>query len=113
MRGNFFGIRISKAPALDGVPTSALKPALTNWTPASFIKSLGLCEVPSRFKCSTVIAVPNPNAPSAGEGHHRSPAGALAVCLLDSRSADNAVNVGVHFIQHHLAYPGTYPGSCL
>ena len=107
---------------------SELAPIFTrvfNW-------SLALCEVPSCFKCSTIIPVPKKTS-ITGLNDYRPVALTSVVMksferlvlshlkdiighLLDplqfayraNRSADDAVNMGLQYILHHLDYPGTY-----
>ncbi|KAI3361527.1 hypothetical protein L3Q82_013676, partial [Scortum barcoo] len=91
-------------------------------------RSLELCEVPSCFKCSTII--PIPKKPSiTGLSDYRPVALTSVVMksferlvlditgpLLDplqfayraNRSVDDAVNMGLHYILQHLDSPGTY-----
>ncbi len=113
----------------------ALKPVLTSWSPIftqTFNRSLELCEVPSCFKRSTIIPVPN-KPQITGLNDYRPVALTSVVMksferlvlaylkassgpLLDplqfayraNRSVDDAVNMGLHFILQHLDRPGTY-----
>ncbi|KAI2648520.1 putative RNA-directed DNA polymerase from transposon BS [Labeo rohita] len=97
-----------------------------------FNRSLELCEVPSCFKCSTIIPVPK-KPKITGLNDYR-PVVLTSVImksleklvlaylkditgpLLDplhfayraNRSVDDAVNMGLHFILQHLDRPGTY-----
>ncbi|KAF0047685.1 hypothetical protein F2P81_001318 [Scophthalmus maximus] len=97
-----------------------------------FNRSLELCEVPSCFKCYTIIPVPK--KPSITGLNDYRPVALTSVVmksferlvlshlkditgpLLDSlqfayganRSADDAVNMGLQYILHHLDSPGTY-----
>ncbi len=97
-----------------------------------FNRSLELCEVPSCFKCSTIIPVPK-KPQITGVNDYRPVALTSVVMksferlvlahlkdstgtLLDplqfayraNRSVDDAVNMGLHFILQHLDRPGTY-----
>ncbi len=97
-----------------------------------FNRSLELCEVPSCFKCSTIIPVPK-KPKITGLNDYRPVALTSVVMksferlvlaylkastgpLLDplqfayraNRSVDDAVNMGLHFILRHLDRPGTY-----
>ncbi len=97
-----------------------------------FNRSLELCEVPSCFKCSTIIPVPK-KPKITGLNYYRPVALTSVVMksferlvlaflkastgpLLDplqfayraNRSVDDAVNMGLHFILQHLDRPGTY-----
>ncbi len=97
-----------------------------------FNRSLELCEVPSCFKCSTIMPVPK-KPKITGLNDYR-PVALTSVALnsferlvlaylkdttgplLDplrfayraNRSVDDAVNMGLHFILQHLDRPGTY-----
>ncbi len=106
-------------------------PVLTSWSPSSH-RSLELCEVPSCFKRSTIIPVPN-KPKITGLNEYRPVALTSVVMksferlvlaylkditgpLLDplqfayraNRSVDDAVNMGLHFILQHVDRPGTY-----
>ncbi|KAL0167353.1 hypothetical protein M9458_039197, partial [Cirrhinus mrigala] len=97
-----------------------------------FNRSLELCEVPSCFKCSTIIPIPK-KTKITGLNDYRHVALTSVVMksfeklvlaylknitgpLLDplrfayraNRSVDNAVNMGQHFNLQHLDRPGTY-----
>ncbi|KAI3355866.1 hypothetical protein L3Q82_004418 [Scortum barcoo] len=129
------------APGPDGVSPSCLKVCADYLTPIFtqiFNRSLELCEVPSCFKRSTVI--PIPKKPSITGLNDYRPVALTSVVmksferlvlahlkditgpLLDplqfayqaNRSADDAVNMELHYILQHLDSPGTYvQGSCL
>ncbi len=93
-----------------------------------FNRSLELCEVPSCFKCSTIIPVPKkPKITGLNDyrpvvltsvvmksferlvlAYSKDIAGPPAVCLPSNRSVDDAVNMGLHYILQHLDKPGTY-----
>ncbi len=123
-----------KATGPDGVSPACLKscadqlPIFTQ----IFNRSLELCEVPSCFKCSTIIPVPK-KPKITGLNDYRPVALTSVVMksfkrlvlaylkastgpLLDplqfayraNRSVDDAVNMGLHFILQHLDRPGTY-----
>ncbi len=97
-----------------------------------FNRSLGLCEVPSCFTCSTIIPIPN-KPKITGLNNYRPVALTSVVMrsferlvlaylkditgpLLDplnfvyraNSSVDDAVNMGLHFILQHLDKSGTY-----
>ena len=127
--------KTKKAPGPDGVSPSCLKVCADQLTPIFtqiFNRSLELCEVPSCFKRSTIIPVPKKPAIS-GLNDYRPVALTSVVMktferlvlshlkditgpLLDplqfayraNRSADDAVNMGLHHILQHLDSPGTY-----
>ncbi len=108
------------------------KPVLTSWPIFSqiFNRSLELCEVPSCFKCSTIIPVPK-KPKITGLNDYR-PVALMSVVmksklvlaylkditgpLLDplqfsyqaNRSVDDAVNMELHFILQKLDKSGTY-----
>ncbi len=120
-----------KAPGPDGVTPVCLK-SCANQLAQIFNRSLELCEVPSCFKCSTIIPVPK-KPKITGLNDYR-PVALTSVAmksferlvlaylkdtsgpLLDrlqfayraNRSVDDAVNMGLHFILQHLDRPGTY-----
>ncbi len=97
-----------------------------------FNRSLELCEVPSCFKHSTTIPVPK-KPKITGVNDYR-PVALTSVVMKSfeklvlaylkditgpllyplqfayraNRSVDDAVNMGVHFIQQHMDRPGTY-----
>ncbi len=85
-----------KAPGPDGVSPACLKSCADQLAPIFtqiFNRPLELCEVPSCFKCSTIIPVLlDP----------------LQFAYKANRSVDDAVNMGLHFILQHLDRPGTY-----
>ncbi len=124
-----------KAPGPDGVSPACLKTCADQLAPIFtqiFNRSLELCEVPSCFKCSTIIPVPK-KPTITGLNDYR-PVALTSVAmksferlvlaylmastgsLLDplqfafraNRSVDDAVNMGLHFILQHLDRPGTY-----
>ena len=127
--------KIKKAPGPDGVSPSCLQVCAEQLAPIFtriFNWSLELCEVPSCFKCSTIIPVPKKTS-ITGLNDYRPVALTSVVMksferlvlshlkdiigpLLDplqfayraNRSADDAVNMGLQYILHHLDYPGTY-----
>ncbi len=124
-----------KAPGPDGVSPACLKSCADQLAPIFtqiFNRSLELCEVPSCFKCSTIIPVPK-KPKITGLNDYRPVALTSVVMksferlvlaylkastgpLLDplqfayraNRSVDDAVNMGLHFILQHLDRPGTY-----
>ncbi|KAL0169001.1 hypothetical protein M9458_037223, partial [Cirrhinus mrigala] len=124
-----------KAPGPDGVTPACLKTCADQLAPIFsqiFNRSLELCEVPSCFKCSTIIPVPK-KPKITGLNDYRPVALTSVIMkslkklvlaylkditgpLLDplqfayraSRSVDDAVNMGLHFILQHLDRPGTY-----
>ncbi|KAI3365834.1 hypothetical protein L3Q82_000719 [Scortum barcoo] len=128
--------KIRKAPEPDGVSPSCLKACADQLTPIFtqiFNRSLELCEVPSCFKHSTIIAIPkkpsiitelNDYRPVALTSvvmksferlvlaHLKDITGPLLHPLLfayrANRSVDDAVNMGLHYILQHLDSPGTY-----
>ncbi len=124
-----------KAPGPDGVSPACLKTCADQLAPIFtqiFNRSLELCEVPSCFKCSTII--PLPKKPKITGLNDYRPVALTSVAmksferlvlaylkastgpLLDplqfayraNRSVDDAVNMGLHFILQHLDRPGTY-----
>ncbi len=124
-----------KAPGPDGVSPACLKTCDDQLAPIFtqiFNRSLELCEVPSCFKCSTIILVPK-KPKITGLNDYR-PVALTSVAmksferlvlaylkastgpLLDplqfayraNRSVDDAVNMGLHYILQHLDRPGTY-----
>ncbi len=124
-----------KAPGPDGVSPACLKTCADQLAPIFtqiFNISLELCKVPSCFKRSTIIPVPN-KPKITGLNDYR-PVALTSVAmksferlvlaylkdttgpLLDplqfayraNRSVDDAVNMGLHFILQHLDRPGTY-----
>ncbi|KAM9829083.1 uncharacterized protein ACBT44_003385 [Syngnathus typhle] len=124
-----------KAPGPDGVSPSCLKVCAEQLAPTFariFNRSLELCEVPSCFKSSTIVPVAKKPA-ITGLNDYRPVALTSVVMksferlvlnhlkevtgpLLDplqfayraNRSVDDAVNMGLHYILHHLDTPGTY-----
>ncbi len=124
-----------KEPGPDGVSPACLKSCADQLAPIFtqiFNRSLELCEVPSCFKCSTIIPVPK-KPKITGLNDYRPVALTSVVMksferlvlaylkastgpLLDplqfayraNRSVDDAVNMGLHFILRHLDRPGTY-----
>ncbi|KAL0163870.1 hypothetical protein M9458_039623, partial [Cirrhinus mrigala] len=124
-----------KAPGPDGVTPACLKTCADELAPIYsqiFNRSLELCEVPSCFKCSTIIPIPK-NPKITGLNDYRPVALTSLIMksfeklvlaylkditgpLLDplqfayraNRSVDDAVNTGLHFILQHLDKPGTY-----
>ncbi len=124
-----------KASGPDGVSPTCLKTCADQLAPIFtqiFNRSLELCEVPSCFKCSTIIPIPK-KPKITGLNDYR-PVALTSVAmksferlvlaylkdttgpLLDhlqfayraNRSVDDAVNMGLHFILQHLDRPGTY-----
>ncbi|KAM9828287.1 uncharacterized protein ACBT44_021775 isoform 2-T2 [Syngnathus typhle] len=124
-----------KAPGPDGVSPSCLKVCVEQLAP-TFARicnrSLELCEVPLCFKSSTIVPVAKKPA-ITGLNDYRPVALTSVVMksferlvlnhlkdvtgpLLDplqfayraNRSVDDAVNMGLHYILHHLDIPGTY-----
>ncbi|XP_061143871.1 uncharacterized protein LOC133160228 [Syngnathus typhle] len=124
-----------KAPGPDGVSPSCLKVCAEQLAPTFariFNRSLELCEVPSCFKSSTINPVAKKPA-ITGLNDYRPVALTSVVMksferlvlnhlkvvtspLVDplqfayraNRSVDDAVNMGLHYILHHLDTPGTY-----
>ncbi|KAL0167324.1 hypothetical protein M9458_039168, partial [Cirrhinus mrigala] len=124
-----------KAPGPDGVTPACLKTCANQLAPIFsqiFNRSLKLCEVPSCFKCSTIIPVPK-KPKITGLNDYRPVALTSVIMksleklvlaylkditgpLLDplqfayraNRSVDDAVNLGLHFILQHLDRPGIY-----
>ncbi len=124
-----------KAPGSDGVSPACFKTCADQPAPIFtkiFNGSLELCEVPSCFKCSTIIPVTK-KPKTTGLNDYRHVALTSVVMksferlvlaymkastgpLLDplqfdyraNRSVDDAVNMGLHFILQHLDRPGTY-----
>ncbi|KAM9834023.1 uncharacterized protein ACBT44_009612 [Syngnathus typhle] len=124
-----------KAPGPDGVSPSCSKVCAEQLAPTFariFNRSLELCEVPSCFKSSTIVPVAKKPA-ITGLNDYRPVALTSVVMksfersvlnhlknvtgtLLDplqfayraNRSVDDAVNMGLHYILHHLDTPGTY-----
>ncbi|XP_061131044.1 uncharacterized protein LOC133151771 isoform X1 [Syngnathus typhle] len=124
-----------KAPGPDGVSPSCLKVCADQLAPTFariFNRSLELCEVPSCFKSSTIVPVAK-KAAITGLNDYRPVALTSVVMksferlvlnhlkevtgpLLDplqfayraNRSVDDAVNMGLHYILHHLITPETY-----
>ncbi|XP_061612198.1 galactokinase isoform X1 [Phyllopteryx taeniolatus] len=127
--------KIKKVAGPDHVSPSCLKVCTDQLAPVFtqiFNRSLELCEVPSCFKCSTIIPVPKKPAIS-GLNDYRPVALTSVIMksferlvldhlksvtgpLLDplqfayqaNRSAIDAVNMGLHFILEHLDSAGTY-----
>lgn len=123
-----------KALGPDGVSPSCLRVCSDQLAPIFtqiFNRSLELCELPSRFKCSTSIPVPK-KPPITGLNDYRPIALTSVVMksferlvlrhlkditgpLLDplqfayrtNRLVDDAVNMGLHYILHHLDSLGT------
>lgn len=124
-----------KAPGPDGVTPACLKACADQLAPIFtqiFNRSLGMCEVPSCFKRSTIIPVPK-KPKITGLNDYRSVALTSVVMksfkrlvldylkdftgpVLDplqfayraNRSVDDAVNMGLHYVLQHLDRPGTY-----
>ncbi len=135
MRQVFIKNKRRKAPGPDDVSPACLKTCADQLAPIFtqiFNRSLELCEVPSCFKCSTIIPVPK-KPKITGLNDYRPVALTSVVMksferlvlaylkastgpLLDplqfadraNRSVDDAVNMGLHFILQHLDRPGTY-----
>ncbi len=127
--------KIRKAKGPDGVSPACLKACavqLSSIFTLIFNRSLELCEVPSCFKCSTIIPVPK-KPKITGLNDYRPVALTSVVMksferlvlahlkditgpLLDplqfayraNRSVEDAVNMGLHYILQHLDKPGTY-----
>nr|XP_008298093.1 PREDICTED: uncharacterized protein LOC103370733 [Stegastes partitus] len=123
---------IRKAPGPDGVSPSCLKACADQLAPVctrTLNRSLEQCEVPSTFRRSTVILVPKKSS-ITGLNDYRPVALTSVVMksldrlvlrsivgpLLDplqfayraNRSADDPVNLGLHYILQHLEGPGSY-----
>ncbi len=124
-----------KAPGPDGVTPTCLKSCADQLAPIFtkiFNRSLELCEVPSCFKCSTIIPIPK-KSKITGLNDYRPVALTSVVMksfeklvlahlkditgpLLDhlqfayiaNRSVDDAVNMGLHYVLQHLDRPGAY-----
>ncbi len=135
MRQVFKKNKRRKTPGPDGVSPACLKTCADQLAPIFtqiFNRSLELCEVPSCFKCSTIIPVPK-KPKITGLNDYRPVALTSVVMksferlvlsylkdsngpLLDplqfayraNRSVDDAVNMGLHYILQHLDRPGTY-----
>ncbi len=135
MRQVFKKNKRRKAPGPDGVSPACLKTCADQLAPIFtqiFNRSLELCEVPSCFKCSTIIPVPK-KTKITGLNDYRPVALTFVAMksferlvlsylkdstwpILDplqfayrtNRSVDDAVNIGLHFILQHLDRPGTY-----
>lgn len=127
--------KIKKAQGPDGVSPASLKFCADQLAPIFtqiFNNSLELCEVPSCLKRSTIIPVPK-KSPVTGLNDYRPVALTSVVMksferlvlthlkditdpLLDplqfayrsNRSVDDAVNMALHYILHHLDSAGTY-----
>ncbi|KAK3554746.1 hypothetical protein QTP70_033440 [Hemibagrus guttatus] len=126
--------QIRKAKGPDGVSPACLKACavqLSSIFTLIFNRSLELCEVPSCFKCYTIIPVPKKKITGLNDyrpialtsvvmksferlvlaylkditGHLLDP---LQFAYRANRSVDDAVNMGVHYILQHLDKPGTY-----
>ncbi len=124
-----------KAPGPDGVTPACLKSCADQLAPIFtkiFNTSLELCEVPSCFKCSTIIPIPkkykitglNDSRPVALTSVVMKSFEKLVLAhlkditgpLLDplqfayraNRSVDDAVNMGLHYVLQHLDRPGAY-----
>ncbi len=124
-----------KAPGPDCVTPVCLKSCADQLAPIFtqiFNRSLELCEVPSCFKRSTIIPIPN-KSNITGLNDYR-PVALTSVVIksfeklvlahlkditgpsLDplqfayrsNRSVDDAVNMGLHYVLQHLDRPGTY-----
>ncbi len=135
MRQVFKKNKRRKTPGPDGVSPACLKTCADQLAPIFtqiFNRSLELCEVPSCFKCSTIIPVPK-KPKITGLNDYR-PVALTSVAmksferlvlsylkdsngpLLDplqfayraNRSVDDAVNMGLHYILQHLDRSGTY-----
>ncbi len=123
--------KVRKAKGPDGVSPACLKACavqLSSIFTLIFNRSLELCEVPSCFKCSTIIPVPktpkitglNDYRPVALTSvvmksferlvlaHLKDSTGPLQFAYRANRSVDDAVNMGLHYILQHLDRPGTY-----
>ncbi len=124
-----------KAPGPDSVTPVCLKSCADQLAPIFtqiFNRSLELCEVPSCFKCFTIIPIPK-KPKITGLSDYRPVALTSVVMksfeklvlaylkditgpLLDplqfayraNRSVDDAVNMGLHYVLQHLDRPGTY-----
>ncbi|KAM9826449.1 uncharacterized protein ACBT44_006677 isoform 1-T1 [Syngnathus typhle] len=99
-----------KASGPDGVSPSCLKVCAEQLAPTFariFNRSLDLCEVPSCFKSSTIVPVAKKPA-ITGLNDYRPVALTSVVMKSFERSVDDAVNMGLHYILHHLDTPGTY-----
>ncbi len=124
-----------KAPGPDGVTPACLKSCADQLAPIFtkiFNRSLEMCEVPSCFKCSTIIPIPkkskitglNDYRPVALTsvvmksfeklvlGHLKDITGPsldpLQFAYRANRSVDDAVNMGLHYVLQHLDRPGAY-----
>ncbi len=119
-----------KAPGPDCVTPACLKSCADQLAPIFtqiFNRSLELCEVPSCFKCSTIILIPmkpkitglNDYRPVVMKSFEKLVLAYLKGItgpLLDllqfayraNRSVDDAVNMGLHYVLQHLDRPGTY-----
>uniref|UniRef100_A0A8C9W7S9 Reverse transcriptase domain-containing protein n=1 Tax=Scleropages formosus TaxID=113540 RepID=A0A8C9W7S9_SCLFO len=135
VRRVFIKQKTRKAPGPDGVSPACLKTCADQLAPIFtkiFNRSLEMCEVPSCFKRSTIIPIPK-KPKITGLNDYRPVALTSVVMksleklvldylkditgpLLDplqfayraNRSADDAVNMGLHYILQHLDKPGTY-----
>ncbi len=131
----FWKQKRKKAPGPDGVTPSCLKYCTDQMAPI-FTKilnrSLELCDVPSCFKCSTNIPIPN-KPKTTGLNYYR-PVALKSVVMksfeklvlahlnditghsLDplqfayraNRFVDDAINMGLHYVLQHLDRPGAY-----
>ncbi len=124
-----------KAPDPEGVTQACLKSCADQLPPIFtkiFNRSLELCEVPSCFKCSTIIPIPmkpkitglNDYRPVALTSVVMKSFEKLVLALLKditgplldplqfacraNRSVDDAVNMGQHYVLQHLDRPGAY-----
>ncbi len=124
-----------KAPDPEGVTPACLKSCADQLAPIFtkiFNRSLELCEVPSCFKCATIIPIPmkpkitglNDYRPVALTSVVMKSFEKLVLALLKditgplldplqfacraNRSVDDAVNMGQHYVLQHLDRPGAY-----
>ncbi len=124
-----------KAPGPDCVTPVCLKSCADQLAPIFtqiFNRSLELCEVPSCFKCSTIIPIPK-KSKITGLNDYR-PVALTSVVMKSfeklvlahlkditgpllnplqfayraNRSVDDEVNMGLHYVLQHLDRPGTY-----
>ncbi len=135
VRQVFLKQKRKKAPGPDCVTPVCLKSCADQLAPIFtqiFTRSLELCEVPSCFKCSTIIPIPK-KSKIWGINDYRPVALTSVVMksfeklvlahlkditgpLLDplqfayraNRSVDDAVNMRLHYVLQHLDRPGTY-----
>nr|BAB83841.1 ReO_6 [Oryzias latipes] len=135
VRQQFQKQKIRKAPGPDGVSPSCLKVCADQLAPIFtriFNSSLEMCVVPACLKLSTIIPVPK-KSPVTGLNDYRPVALTSVVMksferlvlnhlkvitepLLDplqfayraNRSGDDAVNMALHYILHHLDSADTY-----